>query len=225
MPSQQARRPRSRRFGVPLLALLLSLGASACNIFDDGSDEQGEETETGPEQAPWPPEQGFRVLPKYLLQDIPAIVTLDVEGEAQPCLLDTQDGGYLCDTSAAPGPTALVQVERDGFEPATRTPTIPNGLEELAVHLYVEGGPTTQWSACVGADEFVDCLGLCEAQALGCVPASCPSDDESVPVASARSFADLDCLMPALAPSVTACEEPLAPPSEEIMAYQCCCTG
>ena len=221
MPSLRPRAP------LRLLALALCTCTLACGFFDD--DDPAEEdsdftadTQTEPEttgEPPRPPDEGFRVFPKYLLQDVPAIVTLEVEGEPLPCPVDPVEGGYLCDTSEAPGPFGQLSVARDGFALATRMPELPNTLVPLDVHLYVEGGPSGIWSECVPAAAFSSCTEVCEAQMLGCAPASCATQDPLEPVATLLAWSDAACVEP-LGAAASSCEDAL-PPGEG--SVQCCC--
>lgn len=224
MPSLRPRAPLRR------LSLALCSSALACGLFEldeDPEDSNSDSDFTADSQTaaettgepPGPPDEGFRVFPKYLLQDLPAIVTLDVEGEPMPCPVDAVEGGYLCDTGEAPGPLALIRVARDGFALATRTPELPDTLVPLDVHLYVEGGPSGVWSECVAAAEFSSCTEVCEAQMLGCSPASCATQDPLEPVATLLAWADPACVEP-MGAAVTSCEDALSPAAGSV---QCCC--
>jgi hypothetical protein len=138
---------------------VLGLHLVACDPEESGTSQAGATSDdgasagmqTGPDETTGEvetePDEGFRVFPKYMLQDVQAVVTMVAEGgnEAVPCPADTlQAGGYLCDTGplfAAGG--VSIWVERDGFEPAQRDAVIQAlTVQVLEVHLSVEGGPT-----------------------------------------------------------------------------------
>src|SRR5690606_33385157 len=107
-----------------------SLGLGGCGFFagddDDFGDDNGEsESGDGDGDDDPPPTQGFRVHPKFMLQDLAAIVTIEVDGiTASPCELDgAPEGGYVCDAGWLPADsTATIRVEKDGFDTAVRAP-------------------------------------------------------------------------------------------------------
>lgn len=180
-----------------------------------------------------PPPEGFRVFPLYMLQDVPAIVTVEVAAEAEdvvaedvvaePCAVDEVLGGYVCDTSVFVAEMATVRVERDGFEPASRLLSItPAAVEPVEVHLVVEGGVSGVWSACGAAAAFDTCDAMCAAQALVCTPAPCASEDATLPVATLETFAGPDCLGPPQAVAV-ACVDDLTALPRGVLSLRCCC--
>ena len=161
------------------LTSLLALLASGCGFFSDdddgadfGDDSEASDTGTDDGEEP-PPSQGFRVFPKFMLQDLSAIVTIELDGVTPlPCELDDAlEGGYLCDASSLPaGGIATVMVEKDGFASAVRHPQLVYGqITTLEVHLAVEGGPTGVWSACHVAGEFATCADLCATFQSSCM--------------------------------------------------------
>jgi len=212
-------------------AATVAVSACACSFFDDddaGLDDESEtsasmsETESGGDPD-WPPTEGFRVLPQYMLQSITAAVSIEISGQVFPCLSDTEDQGYLCDTSEALGPTVAITVERDGFETAIRNPELGAGIEPLPVHLTIEGGPEGAWSPCVSAGSFASCEEVCADAMLACVPAACATEDPEQPLATALTFTDAECLEPAAETLVFDCIEPLAGAGGTVASLQCCC--
>src|SRR5690606_22161727 len=145
------------------------------------------------------PSQGFRVYPKFMLQDLPAIVTIELDGvTASPCELDgAAEGGYLCDAGVlAADSSATIRVDKDGFDSAVRHPVVVfNQIVPLEVHLAVEGGPTGSWSACTAVGEFETCADLCATVQSSCVVTSCATEDPEWPVASYQTFTDAECTM------------------------------
>lgn len=222
------RTAKRSELGAGVLAVIL-LFAGGCEFFGGNQDEEGFDEETGSEpettgEEP-PPERGFRVFPKFMLQDVPAIVTIDVDGvSSDPCPLDdAAEGGYLCDADALPPDSlATIQIERDGFDMAVRHPEVPfNQIVPLEVHLAVEGGPTGSWSPCTAAGEFETCDDLCATFVGSCVVTSCATDDPEWPLATYQSFADAECTT--LGESVVdACDNSL-PDSGSVAALRCCC--
>ncbi len=220
---------RSMNFTTPALACALTI-ISGCELFpndDEGSfyDEIGgtDDDDTPPD----PPSEGFRVFPKYLLQDVPAIVTIDgPDLDPAQCFLDPLDeGGYLCDTDELPGPTTTVYIERDGFEPTTRELELPSSLIDVEVHLSPEGGPTGTWSECVASDAFVTCEDVCTQAGLPCAPASCATEDPLSPIASSQAFATLECVDAPTSSLVLSCEAGLPAADELNVGLRCCCAG
>lgn len=116
-----------------LVCLPLIAACVGCSLLDLGGDDgtseteasgaEGEASETGEE-----PEVGLRVYPKYMDIDVQAVVTLDVNDTPTPCPPDDDDGGYLCDISRIFTDTALVRVEKEGFETALVQPSIEQGV-------------------------------------------------------------------------------------------------
>ncbi len=172
------------------------------------------------------PMEGFRVYPKYMLQELPAIVTVaQADAQAEACPADAS-GGYLCDTSDLRGSRATIQVERDGFEPARREPMIVAGqLEELEVHLDIEGGSIAGWSACMPLGDVDSCTSLCASEQQTCAATSCATDDPQWPLATHRIFVDVDCVVASVPGAAAACDESLAEATKDGMAIQCCCDG
>ena len=218
-----------RRF-VPVT---LALGLGACSVLggadeDDlgdetGSDDDGDEEESG-DDGPVIPIEGFRVFPKYMLVDVPAVVTIEENQVLQECPLDDVDGGYLCDADALAGTFATIKVERDGFDPAVRNPEIEtNQLVELDVHLNFEGGSTGTWSACVAAGEFETCDALCGNEMLVCTVADCDTEDLEWPLATRQDFAAEDCLDEPIESFAEACDVTLPEVGGTVASVRCCC--
>jgi hypothetical protein len=215
--------------------LLVALLASGCEFFqgdddtDFGEDTYGTETgdpttDTGEDP---PPTQGFRVFPKVMALDVPAIVTIELDGiTPSSCELDDAvEGGYVCDAGVLPdGGTATIYVEKDGFDMAVRHPQVLfNQIAPLEVHLAVEGGPTGVWSECHSAGGFGSCADLCETFVSSCLATACATDDPEWPIATYQTFADAECTT--LVESVpAACETPL-PAEGTVPGMRCCCTG
>ncbi|PRQ03938.1 hypothetical protein [Enhygromyxa salina] len=215
-------------------------GASAgCGLLgtgddagDDGRYEDTYDDTSGDTDIPTPaPTEGFRVSPKFMLQAVAAIVTIEADdGTGSPiaCELDdAPEGGYVCDAAQLPGPSATLRVDRDGFDGAVRVAEIlPNQIQALDVHLVVEGGPTGAWSACVGAAEFDSCAVVCEQQQLGCAVTSCPTDQPQWPVATLETFSSVECADPLeslLESLASSCESmPLSP---DVASLRCCCSA
>lgn len=213
---------------IKLTALLLSLtGLAACEFFevDDGSDADGTDSSdptTEGETGPPPPSEGFRVFPKFMLEPIPAVVTIEVDQEPVACELDGDpEGGYVCDASPLGSTWAMIRVDRSGFETATRTPDIdPNQITDLEVHLVVEGGPAGVWSACLDAANVASCDVVCEAEMSSCAVTSCETSNVEWPIATMQTFADLECAVE-LDSLASRCDE--LPVSQDTVAVRCCC--
>jgi hypothetical protein len=214
-----------------LAALLMG-----CSIFDAGEDEDtGDETMTSgggtttdggtsadTDPPDLPPTQGVRVMPRYRLVDVDAVVTVEEAADPQSCAPDAMDGGYLCDTEDFAGAMAVVRVERDGFEPAMRTVEVVAGsIETLNVELLPEGGGAGQWSECVVATDFESCAAACDSTQLVCAPASCSTGSEDEPVATAVVFESPDCMGEPSQSVVAGCDEPN--PTDAMSWVQCCC--
>lgn len=221
---------RARRWA-GVLALLVSV--SGCGFFDD-DDDFGVDGETsgdgdgdGDGDEELPPTRGFLVFPKFMLQDVPAIVTLDVDGPSAlacpPADAQTGAGGYLCDADELDhGSVATILVERDGFEPATRTLEVPfNQIVAVDVHLAVEGGPSGSLSACTPAGAFESCAELCEASTSSCLVTACVGTLPDAPIVSFETYADAECLEP-LAGEALTCASAL-PDSGSVVSVRCCC--
>lgn len=209
------------RKSIPLVLAASLLAGCFDDFFGSSDSSNSTDTDTG-EPPPEPPREGFRVFPKYLLQDVPAVVTLERDAIQQACPLDADVGGYLCDATGAPGGNMTITVERDGFDMAVRHPSFyANNIVLLDVHLIPEGGATGVWSECVPAGSFATCGDVCFDQMRACAVTSCASDDPESPVATFESFADAECgvVEDNLALS---CDEalPFAP-----SALRCCCTN
>lgn len=216
-------------FGLHLLACDPSEGTGFSDTTGADSTAGGETVAGGTTGEPnVEPDEGFRVFPKYMLQDVQAVVTMVAEGEeeAVPCPADPSEaGGYLCDTSpvVAAG-EVTIWVERDGFEPAQRVATIEGlTVQQLEVHLSIEGGPTGFWSDCTGLDTFATCADVCAAGELVCIPASCAVDEDSDALATSRVFADLECTEDGQLAATQSCNTELPEPDAEIQAVRCCC--
>jgi hypothetical protein len=214
------------------LGLIISVVmlAGGCEFFgNDDDDEVGDTGETGDGDGDGdpPPSQGFRVFPKFMLQDLPAVVTIDLDGVTPlPCELDqAAEGGYVCDAgSLSPNSVATVSVAKDGFESAARHPTVVfNQIIALEVHLAVEGGPTGVWGPCVVAGEFETCADLCGAYQSSCAVTSCATDQAEWPIATYETFADADCTTPVESVAL-ACESSL-PVGGTVGSLHCCCAS
>lgn len=208
-----------------LAALVLSGG---CEFLDsdsdelaDTSDESGESGTDGGEPLPI---EGFRVFPKFMLQDVAAIVTIETAGlPAEPCVLDdAPEGGYLCDAEDLPGTVATIRVEKDGFDSAVRNPEIQAyAITPLEVHLAAWGGPTGTWSACTAAGEFQTCAELCAAEQLGCAVTSCATESVDSPIATFETFTGPNCDL-VLESLAAACDQSL-PLAGQAESLRCCC--
>lgn len=208
---------------LPLLTLLIA-SLAGCEFFDEdgatftAADDTTEE-DTGP---PPPPSTGFRVFPKFMLESIPAIVTIEIDQDPMTCELDGDPGGgYVCDASDEMSAQATIRVDRNGFETAIRHPEISvNQISALDVHLAVEGGATGVWSACTAAAGVVSCDVVCEAQMSTCAVASCDTGQPEFPIATVQTFDDLECLV-AVDDLAPACD--VLPIMEAVKAIRCCC--
>ncbi len=223
---------RPMRVEILGLCVAVAMLAGGCELFgnDDGDelgdDESGDDNSetTGEELAP---SRGFRVYPKYMRKEVPAIVTIELDGiSPAACELDGDAaGGYLCDADELQnGSLATIMVERDGFDMAIRHPEVPfNQIIPLEVHLAVEGGPTGSWSPCTVAGEFETCDDLCGTFAGTCAVTSCATDDPEWPLASMQTFLDSECVeqVESLA---SACEEPLLG-AAVTAGLRCCCAS
>lgn len=222
------------------MIVLVSLGLhlAGCDTAEPGADSSagGTTTDGGADsvaddttgEVDTAPEEGFRVFPKYMLQDVQAVVTMVAEGmeDAVPCAADTlAAGGYLCDTGPlSPADEVTIRVERDGFEPAERDALIEaQTLEELEVHLSIEGGPTGLWSDCTLLDMFATCADICATADMACAPASCAVGEDSDALATARIFGDLDCVEGGELAEVQSCNAELPEATAEAAAVRCCC--
>lgn len=223
---------RIYKISTSAIALLLLAG---CEFFDNAQEDSdfGDDESTGTTgfdtgndtDDPEPPREGFRVFPRYLLQDVPAIVTVEREAVAYECPLDEgPEGGYVCDATAQPAGPVRITVERDGFDTAVRQPQLmPGQIPSLEVHLAPAGGATGTWSDCVSAAAFLTCGDVCSNQMLGCAVASCATGQEEWPIATLASFSDGECVA-TIENLVSTCSDPLSAvaPAE---AVRCCCTG
>ena len=132
-------------FHLHAFALLLFGAVAACGIFgagDESADDAGESSSdfTADGETGELPDVGLRVYPKYMQMDLQAIVTLDVNSTPVLCPPDDDDGGYLCDISDLSSDTALVRVERDGFETKLAQPAIEQGvIQSIDVELEPAG--------------------------------------------------------------------------------------
>ena len=200
---------------------------SGCEFFggDDGAefdDDQSETEGTGDTDEP-ALEQGFRVFPRFMLQDVSAVVTLEVDGfSPSTCALDPVEGGYVCDaTGSANGSPALIRVERDGFELASRLAEVVwFQIVPFEVHLAVAGGPTGTWSPCTPVGSFATCDEVCASVTSSCAVTSCATDQPQWPIATTETFADAECLA-RIESLADACETPL--PVAGPVALRCCC--
>ncbi len=216
-------------FGLQVLACDPSEGTGLSDATGADSTAGGETTASGTTGEPDAvPEEGFRVFPKYMLQDVQAVVTMVAEGEedALPCPADPSEaGGYLCETSPLfPADEVTIWVERDGFEPAQRVASIEGlTVQLLEVHLSIEGGPTGFWSDCTSLDTFATCADVCAAGELVCIPASCAVDEDSDALATSRVFADLEFTVDGQLAATQSCNAELPEPDPELQAVRCCC--
>ncbi|HVH99381.1 MAG TPA: hypothetical protein VM869_11735 [Enhygromyxa sp.] len=213
------------------LTVVLGLLASGCEFFQgeddtDFGDESESESGTDDGDEP-PPSQGFRVFPRFMLQDLSAIVTIELDWITPlPCELDgAPEGGYLCDASSLPaGGVATVMVEKDGFASAVRHPQLVDGqITTLEVHLAVEGGPTGVWSGCHLVGEFSSCEELCASTQSSCMVTSCATANAEWPIATYETFTDAECLT-SFASEAATCGESL-PLSGSSVALRCCCAS
>jgi hypothetical protein len=220
-----------QRGKVSVLISFVMLLASGCEFFQGEEDtdfgDDSEDTDTGgtEDTGELPPSQGFRVFPKFMLQDLSAVVTIDLDGlTPSPCELDgAAEGGYLCDAGVLPaGASATILIEKDGFDSAVRHPQVVFGsITPLEVHLAIEGGPPGVWSACHPAGDFGSCTDLCATFGGSCVVTSCATGQEEWPLATFETFADAECTM--LVESVAlACENEL-PIAGTVAGLRCCC--
>jgi hypothetical protein len=213
------------RLALTFSGVLLAVTAG-CGFFEnDGEADIGadaSDTESTDDGGDPPPTRGFRVFPKFMLIDVPAIVTLDVDGvSANGCPSDTIEGGYLCDASELQaGGLATIRVERDGFDTAVRQPEVPFGqIVDLDVHLAVEGGPQGIWSDCSPAAEFESCDALCTANFMDiCLLTSCATDQPESPLGTFETYLDADCLQ--LEQTDLSCDATSGPGA---VSVRCCC--
>ncbi|MFO7561887.1 MAG: hypothetical protein R6X02_04545 [Enhygromyxa sp.] len=213
-----------------LALIMVATLAGGCSFFDDddGDDEVGDTGEVGDgdgDDDP-PPTQGFRVFPKFMLQDLSAIVTIEIDGiTPTPCELDLDQGGYVCDAGELPADSsASVWIEKDGFEGALRRPMVVfNQIIPLEVHLAVEGGPSGSWSSCAAAGEFETCAELCASFEDSCLVTSCATEQEDWPIATYETYSDADCTTP-LESLALGCESSL-PVTGTVASLRCCCAG
>jgi hypothetical protein len=216
---------------VMLQSAAAALLLASCGFFDDAQDSDFGDGDTGTTtlddgndtDEPQPPREGFRVFPKYLLQDVPAVVTVERDAIQHECPLDEgPDGGYVCDATAQPAGPVTITVERDGFDTAVRHPQlVPEQIPALEVHLAPAGGPTGTWSECVPADAFLTCGDVCNNQMLGCEVASCATGQEEWPIATLASFSDGECVA-SLENFVLTCSDALSVVTPAA-AVRCCC--
>lgn len=208
-------------------ATLTMLGG--CEFFPDGQDDAdfGEDESTsgdgdGDTGDPLPPREGFRVFPKYLLQAVPAVVTIERDAVQHECPLDAApEGGYVCDATAMPAGPVTLTIERDGFDATVRHPElVPESIVSLDVHLSPAGGPTGTWSACVPADAFSTCGDVCSNEMLACVVTSCATGQEEWPIATLATFSDAECVV-GYESSASTCSDSL--PVAPAVALRCCC--
>jgi hypothetical protein len=163
-----------------------------------------------------------------MLQTVPAIVTIeatDSPGTPIACVLDgAAEGGYVCDADQILGVNATIRVDKDGFDSAVRSAEVlANQIQDLEVHLSVEGGPTGVWSECVGVGEFESCAAVCDNQMLACAVTSCATEQPQWPVATLETFASPECLDTLEVPA-SGCGDPL-PLAEAVVSMRCCCAG
>lgn len=207
--------------GALLGAVLLTGG---CGFFDDVFDDTGaDETETDTDNSDTDevpePVEGFRVFPQFMLQDVPAAVTIEVDADPVTCPLD--GGGYLCDATGFPAGTVRIEVVRDGFDTAVRNPElISQSIESLTVHLSPAGGPTGTWSECYPAGQFETCGDVCTTEMLGCAVTSCPTGQDEWPVATYETYVDATCTE-AVDSAAATCDDAL--PAAPAAAVRCCC--
>lgn len=215
------------------IAPLLLCGCGILDAQDSAFDtDDGFDESTDTDEPPPAPTEGFRVFPRFMLQSIPAIVTIeasDGSGPALACELDgAPEGGYVCDAGLLAGIYATIRVDKDGFEGTVRNPEIlTNQIHELDVHLSVEGGPTGVWSACVAPGEFDSCAALCEGQMTSCAVTSCATEQVEWPIATLETFTSLECVDPLEAlveAPASSCDE-LLPVNPDVLSLRCCCAG
>jgi hypothetical protein len=217
------------------IAIVAAVLLAGCEFFDNGNDDSdfGDGDSSGTTSfdsgndtdEPEPPREGFRVFPRYLLQDVPAVVTVEREAVQYECPLDDgPEGGYVCDATAQPAGPVTITVERDGFDTAIRNPElVPETIVPLEVHLAPAGGATGTWSSCVAANAFLTCGDVCANEMLGCAVASCATGQEEWPIATLTSFSDGECVA-TVENLVFTCDDPLSAvsPAE---AVRCCCAA
>lgn len=207
-------------------ALTLLVGCEFFPNVQDGADfgefETSGTTGDGDTGDPLPPREGFRVLPKYLLQEVPAVVTIERDAVQYECPLDAApEGGYVCDATAMPAGPVTIMIERDGFDAAVRHPElVPESIVPLDVHLSPAGGPTGTWSGCVAADAFLTCGDVCSNEMLACVVASCATGQDEWPIATLATFSDAECVVGSESFAST-CNDSL--PVAPAPALRCCC--
>jgi hypothetical protein len=233
MRTTERDRSRGSRHLAAALALLVLVSSGACGFFDDDDDDFGADGDTsgdgdgdGDGDEELPPSRGFLVVPKFMLQAVPAIVTLVDGPSALACPLAepaTGAGGYLCDADGlASGSVATVQVERDGFEPSARMLEVRvDQIVPVDVHLAVEGGPGGSLSPCTPAGEFQTCAELCAATTSSCLVTACHGSLADAPIVSFETYADAECLEP-IRGEALACDSALPDPGAAT-ALRCCC--
>lgn len=209
-------------------AAALTLLVVGCEFFPNAQDDadfgEGESTTgdgDGDTGDPLPPREGFRVFPKYLLQSVPAVVTVERDAVQYECPLDdAPEGGYVCDATAFPAGPVSITIERDGFDTAARHPElVPEAIISLDVHLSPAGGPTGTWSTCVPAGTFLTCGDVCSNEMLACVVASCATGQDEFPIASLATFSDAECVVGSENIASTCSDSlPVGAP-----ALRCCC--
>lgn len=217
----------SLRISIVAAALTLLAG---CEFFDgqEGADFGDDETTSttgdgdGDTDDPLPPREGFRVFPKFLLQAVPAVVTIERDAVQHECSLDdAPEGGYVCDATAMPAGPVTIMIERDGFDAAVRHPElVPYSIIPLDVHMSPAGGPTGTWSSCVAADAFLTCGDVCSNEMLACVVASCATGQDEWPIATLATFSDAECVVGSENLTST-CSDAL--PVAPAPALRCCC--
>jgi hypothetical protein len=225
----QSSKSVNSRIGLLSLLILASMASIAgCGFVEDVFDDQGDDDDTSTSgdgdgddtDDPIPPREGFRVFPKYLLQDVPAVVTIERDAVPYDCPLDV-DGGYVCDATAMPAGPVPLTIERDGFDVAVRNPElVPEQIPTLEVHLSPAGGPTGTWSACVPAGSFATCGDVCSNEMLACVVTSCATGQDEYPIATLATFSDAECVT-SFENIASTCNDPL--PIGAAAALRCCC--
>jgi hypothetical protein len=213
------------------VSLLLVVAIGGCGFVEDvldadhGDDESstsGDGDGDGDTGEPIPPREGFHVFPKYLLQDVPAVVTVERDAVQYECPLDpASEGGYICDATALPAGPVTLTIERDGFDVAVRHPDlVPEVIVPIDIHLSPAGGPTGTWSACVPADGFLTCGDVCSNEMLACAVVSCATQQEEFPIATLATFGDAECVVGS-ENIASNCSEAL--PVAPAIALRCCC--